>query len=137
MSIGKCECLDADIKTYLEGALIHYIREMMKNTEVFAKAAVEYKAVNPQLSKHYSLLVDSENAFIEKIQAAKVSILELPTCEAKGGNPHNPGRLTVPEQHQLKIARDTLRMPDAMAGVMGGPTKEEAREIIKRLKSKK
>jgi len=137
MSIGKCECLDADVKTYLEGALIHYIREMMKNTEVFAKAAVEYKAVNPQLSKHYSLLVDSENAFIEKIQAAKVSILELPSCEAKNGNPHNPRRLTVPEQHQLKIAKDTLRMADPMVGVMGGMTKEEAREIIKRLESKK
>ena len=41
--------------------------------------------------------------------------------------------LTVPEKHQLRIARDTLKMPDAMVGVMGGPTKEEAKEIIKRL----
>ncbi len=39
-------------------------------------------------------------------------------------------QLSVPERHQLKIAMDTLRMPDAMANVMGGPTKAEAREII-------
>ena len=42
-------------------------------------------------------------------------------------------QLSVPEKHQLKIARDTLRMPDAMAGVMGGPTKAQARQIIKEL----
>lgn len=46
----------------------------------------------------------------------------------------NPKRkLSVPEQHQLRIAKDALRMPDAMVGVMGGPTKAQAREIIKRL----
>lgn len=45
--------------------------------------------------------------------------------------------LSVPEKHQLKIARDTLRMPDAMAGVMGGPTKAQAREIIYRLTGQK
>lgn len=45
--------------------------------------------------------------------------------------------LSVPETHQLKIARDTLRMPDAMVGVMGGPTKAEAVEIVKKLTGKK
>jgi hypothetical protein len=44
--------------------------------------------------------------------------------------------LTVFEKHALKIARDTLRMPDAMLGVMGGPSKAEARETIKRLTGK-
>jgi len=50
----------------------------------------------------------------------------------------NPRRreLSVPEKHQLRIARDTLRMPDAMVRVMGGPTKAEAKEIIKRLTGK-
>ena len=42
-------------------------------------------------------------------------------------------RLTMAEKHQLAIARRTLRMSDEMAGVMGGPTKAEAREIIERL----
>ena len=41
--------------------------------------------------------------------------------------------LTVPERHQLKIARDTLKMSDVGARIMGGPTKEQAREIILRL----
>jgi hypothetical protein len=41
--------------------------------------------------------------------------------------------LSVPERHQLKVARDTLKMSDAMARVMGGPTKAEARKIIRDL----
>jgi hypothetical protein len=45
-------------------------------------------------------------------------------------------KLTVPEKHQLKIARQTLKMNDVMARVMGGMTKDEAREVIKRLTGK-
>jgi hypothetical protein len=45
--------------------------------------------------------------------------------------------LTVPERHQLRIARDTLKMSDVGARIMGGPTKEEAREIIFRLTGRK
>ena len=45
-------------------------------------------------------------------------------------------QLTVPERHQLRIARDTLRMSDVGALIMGGPTKDEAREIILRLTGK-
>jgi hypothetical protein len=44
--------------------------------------------------------------------------------------------LTVPEKHQLKIARDTLRMNDVMARIMGGPDRAEARAIILRLTGK-
>lgn len=44
--------------------------------------------------------------------------------------------LTVPEKHQLKIARKTLKLNDAGALILGGPSKEEAREIIKRLTGK-
>ena len=46
-------------------------------------------------------------------------------------------QLTVFEKHMLKIAKDTLRMPDAMVGVMGGPSKDEAREIVKQLTQEK
>jgi hypothetical protein len=42
-------------------------------------------------------------------------------------------RLSIPEQHALRIARDTLRMPDAIAAVMGGPDKKTARKIVRRL----
>jgi hypothetical protein len=45
-------------------------------------------------------------------------------------------RLTVPDKHLLRIARDTIRMSDAMVPVMGGPSKAEAVEIIKRLTGK-
>ena len=45
----------------------------------------------------------------------------------------NKRELSVPEKHQLKIARDTMKMPYAMIAVMGGPNREEAREIIERL----
>lgn len=44
--------------------------------------------------------------------------------------------LTVPQKHQLKIAYATLRMPDEVVGVMGGPNKEEARQIIRDLTGK-
>lgn len=42
-------------------------------------------------------------------------------------------KLTVPEKHQLRIAKQTLKMPGAMGGVMGGMSKKQAREIIKKL----
>jgi len=40
------------------------------------------------------------------------------------------GNLSVPEKHQLKIARDTIKMDDAMAKVMGGMTREEAKRFL-------
>lgn len=39
--------------------------------------------------------------------------------------------LSVPEKHQKQVALKTLRMPDAMVGVMGGQTKDEARAFLK------
>lgn len=41
-------------------------------------------------------------------------------------------KLSTPERHQLRIARETLKLHDAMVPVMGGPSKAEAREIIRR-----
>ena len=45
-------------------------------------------------------------------------------------------KLTVPERHQLKIARATLKLSDAGALILGGPSKEDARAIILRLTGK-
>ena len=39
--------------------------------------------------------------------------------------------MTTAQTHQKNIALRTLRMPDAMAGVMGGMTKQQAREFLK------
>jgi hypothetical protein len=44
--------------------------------------------------------------------------------------------LSVPEKHQLRIARDTLKMSDIGARIMGGMSKEEARAVILRLTGK-
>lgn len=46
------------------------------------------------------------------------------------------GEIWAATLHQLKIARATLKMPDEMIGVMGGMTKEQAREIVARWESK-
>ena len=46
-------------------------------------------------------------------------------------------QLTVPERHQLKVARDTLLLSDGMAVVMGGPNKHESRNIIQGLTGKR
>ena len=45
-------------------------------------------------------------------------------------------KLTIPEKHQLKIAKDTLKMNPTMARIMGGMTKEQARKVIKKLTGK-
>jgi len=60
---------------------------------------------------------------------------DVTTCpDCKGsGRTKNPRTLTVPQKHQLRIARSTLKMSDAGANIMGGPTKAEALEIIKKL----
>jgi hypothetical protein len=45
-------------------------------------------------------------------------------------------KLDVFDRHQLKIAKDSLRMPQAVLGVMGGPSKPEARRIILKIEGK-
>jgi hypothetical protein len=43
----------------------------------------------------------------------------------------------VSKKHQIRIARDTLRMSDIGAVIMGGMTKEYAREILGPVESRK
>ena len=40
-------------------------------------------------------------------------------------------KLTTPEKHQGKIAIQTLKMSDAGARIMGGMSKEEARNFLR------
>ena len=42
-------------------------------------------------------------------------------------------QLTVPERHQLKVARATLLLSNGEAILMGGPNKHESRNIIQGL----
>ena len=44
--------------------------------------------------------------------------------------------MTIFEKHQLKIAKNTLKMSDVGARIMGGMTKEEAKKIIEKLTKK-
>ncbi len=42
----------------------------------------------------------------------------------------------IPYEHQLSIAKKTLKMPDAMVGVMGGMSKKEAQEFMRKHNAK-
>ena len=44
-------------------------------------------------------------------------------------------KLDIFQKHQLRIAKDTLKMSDAGTLIMGGMTKEEAKNIIRKLVS--
>lgn len=115
-----CECLSTEVKSYLEGALIHYIRDIQKDVALFAKAAQEYKDINPELSKHYLLLVESQNAYIEKIQAAKSVVKLLPACE-----PDKP-------EPPLQFQRDVLH--EKITGIRDYPENiEETKTLHKRV----
>jgi len=41
--------------------------------------------------------------------------------------------MNIFDKHQLRIAKDTLRMNDVAVKILGGMTKEEAVKVIKRL----
>ena len=41
--------------------------------------------------------------------------------------------LSIPDQHQLKIAKSTLRMSGAGAWIMGGMSKDEARAFLRHM----
>jgi hypothetical protein len=45
-------------------------------------------------------------------------------------------KLSIPEQHQLRIARQTLRLRDEFVTIFGSMTKDEARQIIRQLTEK-
>lgn len=57
---------------------------------------------------------------------------ELHDKKSRAVRLNHRNELSVPERHMIKIAKQTLGMPDAMVGVMGGPSKEEALEILRR-----
>ena len=82
MSIGmECACMNSSVKLHLEGALVHYIKDIRKDIVTFADAALEYKERNPKLSEHYLTLVKSQQDFIEELQKAKGVIKSLPECK--------------------------------------------------------
>jgi len=115
--VDKMTCLSNDERSVLKKEL-NYLKEQAEKTNFLytsdAGARLLHLLSNPQF-------------YLEYYKPEKEEINE--------GNPYLE-RLTTPEKHQLKIAKDTLKMPDAMARVMGGMSKEEAREVIKKLEGR-
>ena len=77
-------------------------------------------------------LVDQLNEKLSvRGRRVRFTIIRVPHAGA------NPRHVSIPEKHQIKIAKQTLKMPDAMLGVMGGMTKEQAKEILRKYGVKK
>tara|TARA_Y100000310_G_scaffold339160_1_gene430988 strand:- start:561 stop:956 length:396 start_codon:yes stop_codon:yes gene_type:complete len=95
-----------------KGTIIHILKE------------VKHPRTN---KKEYLIAVDNGTGYLDLMPKTVVEEKEVKNKMARK-------KLSIPEQHQLRIARRTLKMPDAMVGIMGGPNKEESREIIKRRK---
>jgi len=72
-----------------------------------------------------------KQAIISNIQDGTLdpSVLDEGVTESYARRRKN---LSVPDKHQIRIARDTLKMSDAGARIMGGMTKDEAREILRK-----
>ena len=65
--------------------------------------------------------------------SATVGITKMATKKKSKHNKRYSNRsLSVPERHQLRIAYDTLKLSDIGAQILGGMTKDEAREIIQK-----
>lgn len=77
----KSTCISHAIKLHLEGALIHYIRDIQKDIGTFTAAAAEFKERNPTLSEHYLALAKSQGNFIEELQEAKEVIKSFAECK--------------------------------------------------------
>jgi len=106
-----------------------YANDFLRHAAELRKQKKSWSEIRAQLKNKFSLS-DEQAANVAGIAqetefAYDDSIKKSPVKETR--------QLSVPERHQLKIAYDTLKMPDAMVGVMGGPTKEEAKQIIKKL----
>jgi hypothetical protein len=62
--------------------------------------------------------------------------VDTETKFSDGGYMAKGGELSVFEKNQIKIAKDTLKMSDVGASVMGGMTKDDAKKILQKYKVK-
>lgn len=136
---SNCQCLNPRVLYSIRSALSGDLERSEGALEWLEKHIKEGSGTNKEMLE---LRIQRDMILSGQRETAKVLnvINMIPVCTfaptEKEGNPY-PKRLTVPEKHQLRIAKDTLKMSDAMAGVMGGMSKEEAREVIKQLEAKK
>ena len=105
-------------------------------TKMITDARSGYKRIPGMTEKEYNAALSQIvggiwSKFDQETREKILRRYEPMAARAKGLNPRR--KLSVPEKHQLIIAKRTLQMPDAMVDVMGGPNKAQAREIIKEL----
>lgn len=67
---------------------------------------------------------------VSSVQAKAVK-MKLEELIGKRNIHEKKKKLSVPEKHQERIAKDTLKMSDVMADVMGGMNKKEAKDFLK------
>jgi len=92
------------------------------NWEEIAESEMESeRAENPD---KYPQTNKQDDKFMKEV-GMKMESLKTATAVLK-----RVAAMGVPEKHQLRIAIDSLKMNPAMLGVMGGPSKEEALQIL-------
>jgi rRNA maturation endonuclease Nob1 len=92
------------------------------NWEEIATAEMESERAEnpdkyPQTNKQDDKMLDNMGIKMESLRTATAVLKRV-------------AAMSVPEKHQLRIAIDSLKMNPAMLGVMGGPSKEEALQIL-------
>lgn len=89
--------------------------------EIAASKMESERAENP---KKYPQTNKQDDKFMKDMGIKMTSIKAATTVLAK------VAAMSVPDKHQLRIAIDSLKANPAMLGVMGGPSKEEALQIL-------
>lgn len=137
--------------TYAKGGGIpksynHFIVRKSDNKII---SGYDYKGVDKDDIKYYT----KEDFKDMGISSKDFTLLTKQYLMSKGINPYDESnwtnsyadggmtyakndRLSIFAQHQIKIAKDTLKMSDKGAIIMGGMTKEEAIKILKKYKVK-
>jgi hypothetical protein len=122
--IKKLAELGKKIEEQIQNSLTHLNAFM--NLGIKTEDTFEFKRAVAEIGRILRLTTDYQTVITKAHEIA----------EGAGDTNAPVNELTTPEQHQLKIARKTLKMNPAMANVMGGPSREEAAEIIKKLTGK-
>jgi hypothetical protein len=115
-------------KNNAKEAINHTMIDEGNKCSICGKPSKENTYGNPKYCQGHS---QSELAKLRKQKQESAQPSQLAKLQEKLGR-----SLSVPEKHQLAIAYKTVKMPEAMVGVMGGMTIQQAKDIIQRLTGK-
>jgi hypothetical protein len=117
------------------GANPHRRRNAKRHMDTFMRGHLKLwlaDTVHSSERRHVGKIIRAYVSRYPEIMAESRSWPEIRRmAETEFGNPSSR-ELDVPTKHQIKIAKATLRMSDVGARIMGGMTKEQAREILSR-----